>query len=167
LTRRSSTNQYNTIMSATKHVTFQLAPQAESCALGAGVDCAGPDTGSAEHDMALGIDSLPTKRPFARPSEVVAFTQIDARPPTRSYTFIDQNDTLRCVLEGQMELHANDIDFYGIIAKRKATGMDVVLTLRLKPLTGSSVEETDEFLVRMLDEAINMFSCAASRIAEL
>lgn len=146
-----------------KRVTFQLAPQAERCALGAGVDCAGPDTGSAEHAMALGVDSLPVKATPPRPDVVLRETEVEGDPPTRKYTFIDQHDTLRCILEAQIEQAVHHVDFYGVMAKRKPTGMDVVVLLRLKRGT---VRDTDMYLKERLRIATKEFQHVVHKLRE-
>lgn len=116
---------------------WTLAPKAAAGAMGAGVDCAGPDAGSMMHTMALGAVSLAVQPPPPRHRGVTREIDIPADesagvPETVKFSFHGATHTLACVVEAGLARVYDRIDFSGVLAERLPNGRVVVVLLRAK-----------------------------------
>lgn len=148
---------------------WSLAPKAAAHALGAGVDCAGPDAGSMMHTMALGAVSLAVQPPPARPRGVTRETEIvgdqaSCTKDTVKYTFHGATHTLSCVIESGLSTLQEHIDFSGILAERLPNGRVVVVIIRPKK---DSPYDSDTIIMHALDlvyDRLEKLKCAISSL---
>lgn len=146
---------------------WTLAPKAAAGAMGAGVDCAGPDAGSMMHTMALGANSLPVQPPPPRPRGVTRTVDVpgdSARgtADTIKYTFHGATHTLACVLQAGLSIYEDEVDFAGVLAERLPNGRVVTLLLRTKSDADTTL--ADRLVIRALQTVshrLKMFKRAA------
>lgn len=146
---------------------WTLAPKAAAGAMGAGVDCAGPDAGSMMHTMALGADSLPVQPPPPRPRGVTRTIDVhgDAEQgvaDTVKFTFHGATHTLACVLQAGLSVYEDEVDFAGVLAERLPNGRVVTLLLRTKNASDAAL--ADRLVIRALQtvsQRLQMFKRAA------